>query len=213
MGKRIHIKSIGRSAVQVEAPDDCTGSDLRKLAGKAAQLPAEQIQMVWKGRTIVDSDQPTFEDGETILVFVAPKPPSDSKKWAVQEEEDGDEALRVLRERVKRVAVQGWRGKCVSFLRNKCHCPDEFIGLLLSIRGWQWALFAVWSMLSRVAYVHELGPIYIIMTGFFLIFTNLGRRIEGEVSAYSVFNSDFRELPGNFNADRVDQHLRQGHMR
>jgi hypothetical protein len=39
---------------------------------------------------------------ETILVFVAPKPPADSKKWMVLEEEDGDEALRVLRERVKR---------------------------------------------------------------------------------------------------------------
>jgi hypothetical protein len=48
------------------------------------------------------------------------------------------------------------------------------------------------------------------MTGFVVIFTNLGTRKAGEASAYSVFNEGFRELPGTFNADRVDEHLRRG---
>ena len=50
----------------------------------------------------------------------------------------------------------------------------------------------------------------IIITGFVVIFTNLGRRKDGEVSAYSLFNEDFRELPGTFNSDNVETHLRQG---
>mmetsp|Transcript_7581 Transcript_7581/g.15407 ORF Transcript_7581/g.15407 Transcript_7581/m.15407 type:complete len:213 (+) Transcript_7581:131-769(+) len=210
--KRVNIKPIGRPAVAIEIADECIFSDLRAAAGKAADLFPEQVKLVWKGRTIVEADELDLKDGDTILVFVTPKAPLESSKWSVAGEEDGDEALRVLRAKVKREAVHGWRGKFVSFLRNRCHCPDEFIGVLLSVKAWQWAVFVVWLILSRIAYVHELGPVYIIMTGFVIIFTNLGRRREGEMSAYSVFNDNFQELPGNFNADRVEQQIRQGHM-
>ena len=31
-------------------------------------------------------------------------------------------------------------------------------------------------------------------------------------SAYSIFNEDFRELPGTFNAERVDRDIRAGQL-
>ena len=46
-------------------------------------------------------------------------------------------------------------------------------------------------------------PLFLLATGFYLIFTGLGTRRPGEPSAYSVFNG-FNELPGTFNAARVD---------
>ncbi|KAK8322293.1 hypothetical protein V6Z12_A12G157800 [Gossypium hirsutum] len=48
----------------------------------------------------------------------------------------------------------------------------------------------------------------ILGTGFCTIFLNLGRRQPGDVSAYSIFNEDFRELPGTLNADAIDRDIR-----
>jgi hypothetical protein len=48
--------------------------------------------------------------------------------------------------------------------------------------------------------------VFIILTGFAVIFTGLGTRKPGEASAYSVFNN-FEELPGAFNAAAVDDNI------
>ncbi|KAH9705155.1 ubiquitin-like domain-containing protein [Citrus sinensis] len=48
----------------------------------------------------------------------------------------------------------------------------------------------------------------ILGTAFSIIFLNLGQRQPGDMSAYSIFNDDFRELPGTLNADRLDRDIR-----
>ncbi len=45
-----------------------------------------------------------------------------------------------------------------------------------------------------------------------VIFTNLGTRKPGEASAYSVFNEGMRALPGQLNADAIDDQMRRGQM-
>jgi Uncharacterized conserved domain (SAYSvFN) len=57
----------------------------------------------------------------------------------------------------------------------------------------------------------QLGPIYILGTMFAAIFLNLGKREPGQASAYTIFNN-FRELPGQLNADALDQQLRTGQV-
>ncbi|VFR02174.1 unnamed protein product [Cuscuta campestris] len=52
----------------------------------------------------------------------------------------------------------------------------------------------------------------ILGTGFGIVFYNLGQRQHGELSAYSIFNEDFRELPGTLNADRIDRDIRAGQL-
>jgi|TARA_B100001142_G_scaffold187917_1_gene187003 hypothetical protein len=42
------------------------------------------------------------------------------------------------------------------------------------------------------------------------VFAGLGTKKPGEASAYSLFNENFRELPGNFNAGDVDRVNRGG---
>ena len=35
------------------------------------------------------------------------------------------------------------------------------MGILLSIKLWQWALLVLWLVGSRVSYHHEWGPVYV----------------------------------------------------
>ncbi|KAI3901605.1 hypothetical protein MKW92_039957 [Papaver armeniacum] len=73
-----------------------------------------------------------------------------------------------------------------------------------------WAVIILWFALAPVAYRWDLGPLYILGTGFAIILLNLGQRQHGDLSAYSIFNEDFRELPGTLNADRLDRDIRAG---
>ena len=57
----------------------------------------------------------------------------------------------------------------------------------------------------------QVGPMYVLISIVAVIFGNLGTRAQGEQSAYSIFNN-FRELPGQLNAGRLDEQLRRGQM-
>lgn len=41
---------------------------------------------------------------------------------------------------------------------------------------------------------------------------NLGKKKEGELSSYSIFNPGARRLPGQLDADQIDQQMRRGQM-
>ena len=45
--------------------------------------------------------------------------------------------------------------------------------------------------------------LYFIISGIILIFTNLGKRKPGELSAYSVFNKDFKRAAGSFDPEAL----------
>lgn len=49
----------------------------------------------------------------------------------------------------------------------------------------------------------------LVLTCFFLIASNLGRRLPGESSAYSVYNGG-RSLPGQLRAEQFDDEVRRG---
>lgn len=57
----------------------------------------------------------------------------------------------------------------------------------------------------------QMGPLYVLVSIVAVIFWNLGKRQEGEASAYSMFNG-FRELPGQLNAGLLDDQIRRGQM-
>ena len=67
---------------------------------------------------------------------------------------------------------------------------------------------AAWVVLSQVfAYLGH-APLFLLLTGFYLIFTGLGTRRPGEPSAYSVFNG-FNELPGPSTPQRRRRHIEE----
>ncbi|KAG0569977.1 hypothetical protein KC19_6G129500 [Ceratodon purpureus] len=87
---------------------------------------------------------------------------------------------------------------------------DVALIVLFSISLRTWLLTILWFVLLPLARRWDLGPLYIITTIFLVIFMNLGKRQPGEASAYSIFNEDFRELPGTLNAERLDRDIRAG---
>ena len=50
----------------------------------------------------------------------------------------------------------------------------------------------------RISFIFGFTSLYLTISGMYFIFTNLGQRPKGTLSAYSVFNENFEELPGTF---------------
>jgi hypothetical protein len=64
--------------------------------------------------------------------------------------------------------------------------------------------FLGWLLFTHV----EFGSLWIIISLFGVIFFNLGKRKEGDLSAYSVFNDGFQQLLGTMNAEQFDNEIR-----
>ena len=67
------------------------------------------------------------------------------------------------------------------------------------ILSWKLYAFIVWYYVLKIATNYELGIAYVSISGLIFIFTNTGKRKEGTLSAYSVFNEGYEELMGTFN--------------
>ena len=61
----------------------------------------------------------------------------------------------------------------------------------------------------------RVGPIFVLCSLFYLMFTNLSTATnnnkDGKLSAYSLFNKNFETLPGNFDAIAVERNVRHNH--
>jgi hypothetical protein len=70
---------------------------------------------------------------------------------------------------------------------------------------------ALWVLLLFMSsYVGYAIP-FMLLSGMAAMLVNLGKRGEGEASAYSIFNG-FQELPGQLNAGHYEQAIRRGQM-
>ena len=66
--------------------------------------------------------------------------------------------------------------------------------------------FLVWML----AYYFGFGSISFCVGCLVLIFSNLGTKKSGELSAYSVFNPGNIKLPGTFDAQQIEENMRGG---
>ena len=81
-----------------------------------------------------------------------------------------------------------------------------------------WLIYVIVSLIVMVrrVYVIDIFSIYFLSlyltqhthTHLFQIFINLGTRDPSKLSAYSVFNSNYRTLPGQFRAAHIESALR-----
>ena len=72
----------------------------------------------------------------------------------------------------------------------------------------------LWCYVAKMAYNYDLGPIFVLCSLFYLMFTNLSNDMmnkDGRLSAYSMFNKNFETLPGNFDANAVERNVRHNH--
>jgi len=77
-------------------------------------------------------------------------------------------------------------------------------------KSWRTWLWITWIAVGVAFFDPDFALLYCILTGFFLVLTNLGRRKAGELSAYPVFNPGMKPLPGTTSAREIDASLRAG---
>ncbi|MBA0735944.1 hypothetical protein Gogos_019744, partial [Gossypium gossypioides] len=205
----ITVKTIGPARPsRLHVPSSIKVLDLRKLIARKNHLPVENLKLILQGKVLHDrADEDDiyvrFNDGDSLIVAVKPKAP------VGLDIDDDDEDLKFQLPQ----STSQWKKKLYSFLRNRMKLPDIVLMAIFSLGLKAWALIILWFTLAPIAHKLDLGPLYvswllILGTGFCLIFLNLGRRQPGDVSAYSIFNEDFRELPGTLNADAIDRDIR-----
>ncbi|PSR91648.1 Large proline-rich protein [Actinidia chinensis var. chinensis] len=208
---QIYLKTIGPSPPsRLNVPSRIKVQDLRKLIAGNASLPIDNLRLVLRGNVLHDNKNGQDEfiqlnNGDSLIVAVKPKPPVRHNLDGLDEEDDEEDLKFQLPQFTSR-----WKRTLFSFLRDKLRFPDMLLMAIFSITLKMWVIIVMWFILAPVAHSWDLGPLYILATGFAIIFLNLGKRQHGDVSAYSIFNEDFRELPGTLNADRLDRDIRAG---
>lgn len=99
-----------------------------------------------------------------------------------------------------------------SLLQEKCNAPELLLVWLFQIGPTRLLVLAAVLAGAKLASFYDLGPVYILLAIIITIFTHLGRKKEGEASAYSVFNPGVQRLPGQLDADVIDQQIRRGQI-
>ena len=63
--------------------------------------------------------------------------------------------------------------------------------------------------INHILYDHlkRFGSVYVCITIVYLLFTNLGQRKDGEISAYSMFNENNEKIAGTFDAKYYEDML------
>ena len=146
-----------------------------------------------------------LEDGGAVLVAARRTQPTKTetttrRRRAVarghsgEDEEENDDADLI-------VPLEGARAVMEAFMTTRRGAPRWLANGLARAPA---ARILAWFLALRAMHARELGPLFILGTGFALVVTNLGHRRAGELSAYSVFNAGVRRLPGQFTADDVD---------
>ncbi|EFJ48079.1 hypothetical protein VOLCADRAFT_81244 [Volvox carteri f. nagariensis] len=204
-----------------ELPSICTVEAIVHCAEQAfGTLTAGGVKVVLRGAAL-PVNKPnhvvTLRDGDHLLVAPQRKAPSPEIVAAVTR---GSASSRVRHDdgddEEDRIALpQGtprWEVAVVEALRNRARCPDWILEWVVLLRPWRLALFCGFLLGCVISSRLGLGPLFVLGCLIGGIFTNLGTRRAGELSAYSIFNRGVRRLPGQLDAEEIDRQMRQGQL-
>ncbi|KAL3817938.1 hypothetical protein ACJIZ3_003843 [Penstemon smallii] len=207
---QINLRTIGPSPPsRLWVPSPVKVKELRKLISVTSHLPIENMRLVFRGKVLHDSEDGDdllgqLHDGDTVIVAIKPKPPAKHVRDDFDDDDDEDLKFKLPE------STSRWKRRLFFVLRDKFRLPDMLLMAIFSLTLKIWAAIVLWFILAPLAHRSGVGPLYILGTGFAIIFYNLGHRQPGDASAYSIFNENFRELPGTLNADRLDRDIRHG---
>ncbi|EOA27852.1 hypothetical protein CARUB_v10024010mg [Capsella rubella] len=205
----ITYKTIGPARPsQIRVASHIKVRDLRYAIAAKGNYPVENLRVILRGKALQDEEDGddlyvTLKDQDSFIVAVIPKAPAGAE---IFEDDDDDLKFKLP------PSASRWKRKLYYFLRNKLKFPDIILMGIFSLSLKMWVIITLWFILAPIAHRWDLGPIFLLGTGFSIILLNLGKRQPGDVSAYSIFNEDFRELPGTYNADRIDRDIRAGQI-
>jgi hypothetical protein len=224
---RVTVRTLKQGwSAEIDVPDVCLVGELRAACARAATIsPPSRCKLVLRGAALADDALVApLKPDDTVLVAARPaETPGPSPGGAsggvnpgglfrrrveagiaaFQETDSDDDDARTARGETPPLELSRPRLFLYGVLVRKMRAPAWLARALASVSTASAAKAAAWVVLSQVFAYLEHAPLFLLATGFYLIFTGLGTRRPGEPSAYSVFNG-FNELPGTFNAARVD---------
>ncbi|CAA6667055.1 unnamed protein product [Spirodela intermedia] len=190
----ITVKRIGPGRpTKMHIPSAVRVLELRRIVAAESDIPVEELKLI-------------LRDGHSLIAAVIPKPPAQYMREGLDEDDDDELKFQIPE------TTNWWKKSIFTFLQKKMKFPDFVLMAIFSISLKAWFGIILWFTLAPIAQRWDMGPIFILGTGFAVILLNLGKRQDGDVSAYSVFNENFRELPGTLNADRLDRDIRTGQL-
>ena len=206
------LGGIGKKAgVDLELPDgleDVTA--LRKLVADKLGLEGKRLRLSHKGRVLHDfGSLPKIAEGDVLSYALAPRPPDEYLRETVDGgfEEDEERELRFDIESLP----SHWQRKLASHLRHRAGLPDAALLVIFALSPTRYAVLVAWFLFGRLASSQGLGSLYLVLSVIAFIFTNLGKRREGEASAYTVFNN-FQALPGQLTGDQLERQMVRGQL-
>ncbi|CAL8462591.1 g2124 [Coccomyxa elongata] len=210
---QIRVQVIGGSSRCFELHPGTQVAELKEVISRELRFPRDRLKLVRKGKALEDSDGPAqLQDGDSFLAVLAPPMPPKH----VQETGDASNSFEEssindpARFRLPANASP-LRKRIAAFLQHRLKLPEVVLVIIFSVKPSVWLAFLAWMAAAPIASRFQVGEMYVLVTLVTLILCNLGTRREGEASAYSIFNN-FRELPGQLNANVLDDQLRRGQM-
>lgn len=228
MAVQVKLRTVAGAVHQLEFPQATVDVEqLHQQAATALSIPADRFKLVLRGNTITraaaeeqsSSSMPQrrtvkLSSGDVLLVMPQRKAPSEALQRAAAEAagvdlpDEDDEPLRFS----MRHDAWGWEKALGRFLQDKVNAPELLLVWLFHVGPARLLVLAAVLAGAKVASWYDLGPVYILLAIIITIFTHLGRKKEGEASAYSVFNPGVQRLPGQLDADVIDQQIRRGQI-
>ncbi|QDZ25678.1 hypothetical protein A3770_18p81960 [Chloropicon primus] len=188
--------------------------EFRELVARTLRLEegaVSRLRLVHKGIVLHNYDDrlPNFQDSDVVSYAVA----LDAPEEYLRERIDGgfeEQEERDLRFDIESLPSH-WQRKVASYLRHRLHLSDTLLSVLFALSPTGYATVLVWFLLGRLASAYDLGAVYLLLSMVAFIFMNLGKRREGEASAYTIFNN-FQALPGQLTGDQLDRQMVRGQL-
>jgi hypothetical protein len=181
-----------------------TGDSLLVLKQRlctATGLPATTLKLCCAGKVLLDDEQRIGSLPSTRLTAWGPRFTKLRSDKAFEAAEVQREVVEEQRRALARPWWQRWRTAA------RLHWP-AVRAALQTVRLRTWLKFAVWFLLMLVCRHYRLGHPFVITSLIVLLLSNLGDKKAGDVSAYTVFNTDMAALPGQLRMEDLEREMR-----
>ena len=174
---------------------------LKQCLCAATGLPAATLKLCCAGKVLLDDKQQIGSLPSTRLTAWGPRFTKLRSDLAFEAAESQRQMVEEKRRALARPWWQRWRAAV------HLHWPAVRAALqTVSLRAW--LKFAVWFVLMLVCRHYRLGQPFVITTLIVLMLSNLGEKKAGDVSAYTVFNTDMEALPGQLRMEDLEREMR-----
>mmetsp|Transcript_5151 Transcript_5151/g.12666 ORF Transcript_5151/g.12666 Transcript_5151/m.12666 type:complete len:218 (-) Transcript_5151:319-972(-) len=215
---QLFAQLIGGVRLVVDSDTPTTAAALVAKVAETVGRPVASFKLVHKGTVVSDTPEALIKlaEGDTVLVVpnrTAPNPSLVRTVLAARaggggdddDEEEDDEPAQLP------ATAQRWEHKVIALAKRQ-RVASWVVEWLVVLRPLRILLLLLFLVAANVANRFSLGPVFILLAMIAAIFAGLGKKREGEASAYSIFNPGVQRLPGQLDADQIDQQIRHGHI-